>query len=361
MDLKNEYKSDIEDNEEENDYDYENVDYEDASNQESSGNEEENTHETLNEYSLKNMEKDEAFITNYNKINTNQNSKLMARQKKRVLGKFFTSQNDFDDCFKKFNDFKDVFFHKWKNEKNYIHQKVIDIFEFYKHNNEADSLIDISNSEIDNTSMDLKIDSTKDKESYILRLMYIFTNIIFELEEEYFTLFVSQKKPYEKLREDYVNFTIKQKEEFHFINLEELKKKLNERIGYDESNSDYYYSLMYKMNSEIKIKDIEELEELSIKQLKEGKSISEKRESEALGAFLKGFSTNDCLDILTDTYNAIDFIEKSVESCLELFSDLIFVYNKKCEIKLDQFSKVFVDEFLEIIKQDPFYKVSYCF
>lgn len=305
--------------------------------------------------------------------NTLKNTKteILGTKKKRYEGTFATI-DEITEHFHKFNDYKESVIKTMTNEINYMQTKVFEIYTRYTENassSEAEECLECSITEeaIECISKDMKLDERNDEE--IIKLVYIFSLIMYNIGDKYLETFLQQKKSYDKSREKFLNDVVQYKISLNCIsNLNTIISKNKTSSNNNQDNCSNYYKTLYLSGLHSKIASIlnNDLLCLPIKKKSNNSSSSTAVSHEDYSTsiqqkellFVKEMNSYVCEEIVNDTFTAYDFMSKLIESSVFLFGDLLELYQKRlCNIAFDDISRVFLEEFIFGIKQDPFFKV----
>jgi hypothetical protein len=351
--------------------------------------------------------------------NTYKSSTKSPRKKQRRFESYFSTIEEINEHFHKFYDYKEGIIKTMQNDINYMQSKIFTIYTKYTEifTQQIDEYYEISVTEDETDAVTKEMGLEKRTKEEIIKLMYIFSLIIYNIGDKYLESFISQKKNYDKSREKYINEVVNLKIAANYLSINNINTIISQNTNKSNSNnknidniSGYYKSLynsglhsqlasLFNNNYNLKTISISKQSENknkdknpTINQSKSNTSTngihvknsncdknsnSEDNNSSNICStiqdknntylkkikdteekFIKNLSNDECDEILSDTFTACEFMCKLIESSVDLFSDLIFLYHKECSIEIEEFSKVFLEEFLFGIKQDPFFKVG---
>jgi len=353
-------------------------------------------------------------------INTYKSSNKSPRGKKqRRFESYFSTIEEINEHFHKFYDYKENIIKTMQNDINYMQSKIFTIYTKYTEifTQQIDEYYEISVTEDETDAVTKEMGLEKRTKDEIIKLMYIFSLIIYNIGDKYLESFISQKKNYDKSREKYINEVVNLKIAANYLSINNINTIISQNTNKNNSNNKNidnisgYYKSLYNSGLHSQLASLfnnnYNLKTISISQQSQNKnkektstsnhggknnmsnngshiknsnfdknSNSEDTNSSICSAiqdknntylkkikdteekFIKNLSNDECDEILSDTFTACEFMCKLIESSVDLFSDLIFVYHKECSIEIEEFSKVFLEEFLFGIKQDPFFKVG---
>lgn len=328
---------------------------------------------------------------NYNKINDS--------EIKLNYNDFFSSKSEINYHYKNFNDFKDAFIVDMKYEINYIQSKIFDIYGKFNQiienneNNDNNDNNDVNGNnhkvpcyedkDAEKVSKEMKLDSRSQDE--IVKLMYLFTLVQFNIISKYLDNFISHPKNYDRIREKYVNEIVNERISANFINLKSLNSIISKNSTTNKINnynniknskkednikcSKYYYTIyssglhshfasLFKTPSSL-FNSVSKSNSTCCGSVNTEKllSLKEKFKKSEID-FINSLKMEECEAILEDIYSAYELMSRTLEASLNIFDNLITLYQKHCSIQIEDISVVFIYEIIRKINEDPFYKVS---
>lgn len=320
------------------------------------------------------------------------------KNKKPYFMKYFSSYNEYDYHYQNFDDYKEAIL-KNKDLVESIQNKILKIYSKYDElywddEINVDEEIDINYFEFNETMIkkELKLDKRTPEE--ISKLVYIFSLVIFNIISNFVESFISAKKPYDNIREKFINEVVRFKIEIKCNSIRNIHSIIkntknntynSNKINNEEENS-IYYNTLYSNGKNSQLLTILKSKNYSKKENKQKEAEDTSKTTSASNStyniintssnnkdqnyfrkkiktveenFIRNLDYNTLGEILNDTWTAFIFMNRFIDTSCRLFDEMLQIYSKHSPLVISEFSKVFLEYFYLVIRQDPFINVLF--